>query len=114
VVVVIFAILGADPLRDRRRLVAAAVVTAWFLCRMPWWGITWLNDRVGPVFFGRLLQNADTAGALIALAMLAWTLQTRDDHDPGTAPEPGLLTADRSDAPVAAPAAALGEQSRLG
>jgi len=114
VVVVIFAILGADPLRDRRRLVAAAVVTAWFLCRMPWWGITWLNDRVGPVFFGRLLQNADTAGALIALAMLAWTLQTRDDHDPGTPSGAGVLTSDRSDAPVAAPAAALGEQSRLG
>ncbi|MGZ4652781.1 glycosyltransferase 87 family protein [Oryzihumus sp.] len=114
VVVVIFAILGADPLRDRRRLVAAAVVTAWFLCRMPWWGITWLNDRVGPVFFGRLLQNADTAGALIALAMLAWTLQTRDDHDPGISSEAGVLTSDRSDAPVGAPAAALGEQSRLG
>ncbi|MGN6635865.1 MAG: glycosyltransferase 87 family protein [Oryzihumus sp.] len=114
VVVVIFAILGADPLRDRRRLWAAAVVTAWFLCRMPWWGITWLNDRVGPVFFGRLLQNADTAGALIALAMLSWTLQTRDDHDPGTSGQEGVLTPDRSAAPVEAPTAALGEQSRLG
>ena len=42
-VVVVFAVLGADPLRDRRRLAAAAVITGFFLCRMPWWGITWLS-----------------------------------------------------------------------
>ena len=47
-VVVIFAVLGADPMRDRRRLVAAAVVTGFFLCRMPWWGITWLSHPDWP------------------------------------------------------------------
>ena len=48
VVVVIFALLGADPLRDRRRLWAGLGVTAFFLCRLPWWGISWLNHRDWP------------------------------------------------------------------
>lgn len=73
-VVVVFAILGADPLRDRRRLLAAGVVTGWFLCRLPWWGIIWLNHPEWPQLPGRVLQNADTFGALMALALLAWSL----------------------------------------
>jgi alpha-1,2-mannosyltransferase len=71
-VVVIFALLGADPLRERRRLWAAGVVTAWFLCRMPWWGISWLNHRNWWTLPGRMLQNADVAGSLLALALLWW------------------------------------------
>ena len=59
VVVVIFALLGADPLRDRRRLWAGLGVTAFFLCRLPWWGISWLNHRDWPELPGRVLQNAD-------------------------------------------------------
>ena len=48
-VVVIFAVLGADPLRDRRRLVGRrASSPAFFLCRMPWWGITWLSHPDWP------------------------------------------------------------------
>jgi alpha-1,2-mannosyltransferase len=73
-VVVIFAILGADPLRDRRRLVAAGILTAWFLCRLPWWGISWLNHPEWPELPGRVLQNADTFGALLALGLLGWSL----------------------------------------
>lgn len=73
-VVVIMALLGSDPLRDRRRLVAAGVVTLWFWCRLPWWGISWLADARQPTFFGRMLQNADTVGALVALGLLAWVL----------------------------------------
>jgi alpha-1,2-mannosyltransferase len=73
-VVVIFAVLGADPLRDRRRLVAAGVITGFFLCRMPWWGITWLNHPNLPRWIGRVLQNADTVGSLLALALLWWAL----------------------------------------
>lgn len=73
-VVVVFAVLGADPLRDRRRLVAAGVITAFFLCRLPWWGITWLNHPEWPRWFGRVLQNADTFGSLLALALLWWAL----------------------------------------
>jgi alpha-1,2-mannosyltransferase len=111
VVVVIFAILGADPLRDRRRLLAAGVVTAWFLCRMPWWGITWMNDRPGPVFIGRALQNADTVGALLALALLGWTLQTRHDTDPPYSPRAALLSPGRGPAPDPGPEAVSAEQS---
>jgi alpha-1,2-mannosyltransferase len=53
---------------------AAAVLTAWFLCRMPWWGISWLNHQSWPELPGRVLQNADTFGALLALALLGWSL----------------------------------------
>ncbi len=71
-VVVIFALLGADPVHERRRRWAAGVVTAWFLCRMPWWGISWLNHRDWWALPGRLLQNADVAGSLVALGLLWW------------------------------------------
>lgn len=61
-----------DRARDRRRLVAALVLTAWFLARMPWWGITWMANDWWPFAFGRLLQNADLLGALVALGVLWW------------------------------------------
>ena len=73
-VVVLFAVLGPDPLRDRRRLGAAAVLTAWFLARGPWWGITWVSSGWQPMLVGRFLQNSDTVGALLALGVLGWTL----------------------------------------
>jgi alpha-1,2-mannosyltransferase len=73
-VVVIFAILGPDPLRDRRRLWAAGAVTGFFLCRMPWWGIIWLSHPELASWPGRILQNADTFGSLGALALLWWAL----------------------------------------
>jgi alpha-1,2-mannosyltransferase len=73
IVVAIFAVLGADPLRDRRRLLAAGVVTAWFLCRLPWWGIGWLNHAQWPELPGRLLQNADAVAALLTLGLLWWS-----------------------------------------
>ncbi len=73
IVVVVFAVLGADPLRERRRLVGAAVLTAWFLCRMPWWGITWMANGWPAHWFGRVLQNADLLGAVLALVLL-WRL----------------------------------------
>ncbi len=71
VVVVVFALLGADPLRDRRRLWSAVGVTAFFLCRLPWWGISWL-DQPWPQLPGRVLQNADMLGGLLALVLLWW------------------------------------------
>ena len=57
--------------------VAAAVVTAFFLCRMPWWGITWLTHPDWPHWIGRVLQNADTFGSLLALALLWWALHRK-------------------------------------
>ncbi|MEO5983754.1 MAG: glycosyltransferase 87 family protein [Pedococcus sp.] len=73
-VVVVFAVLGAAPWRDRRRMWAAGAITAFFLCRMPWWGISWLNQPSWPKWPGRVLQNADTFGSLLALALLWWAL----------------------------------------
>jgi alpha-1,2-mannosyltransferase len=80
VVVVIFALLGADPLRDRRRLWAGLGVTAFFLCRLPWWGISWLNHREWPELPGRMLQNADVVGGLAALVLLWWVTRSRPDE----------------------------------
>lgn len=92
VVVVILALLGAQPWRRApgaqwwrsRRLVAALAVTAWFLMRMPWWGISWLNHPEWPELPGRILQNADVAGGLVALGLLWWV--GRDE-----APDPDPL-----------------------
>lgn len=78
VVVVVFALLGAQPWRSRRRLVAGLVVTAWFLMRMPWWGITYLNHPEWPELPGRVLQNADVAGGLVALGLLWWVSREPD------------------------------------
>lgn len=80
IVVVVFALLGAQPWkRDdslqwwrSRRLVAGLVVAVWFLMRMPWWGISYLNHPEWPELPGRILQNADVAGGLVALALLWW------------------------------------------
>jgi alpha-1,2-mannosyltransferase len=81
VVVVVFALLGADPLHERRRLWAGAAVTAFFLCRLPWWGISWLNHRDWPELPGRVLQNADVVGALAALVLLWWVTRPRPGAD---------------------------------
>ncbi len=67
-VVVIPALVGDG--RDRVRWGYAALITGWFLCRLPWWGVTWLAHHDAPRLFGRMLQNADTAGAALALLFL--------------------------------------------
>lgn len=72
IVVVILALLGSRPWAERPRLWAAGFVTVWFLCRLPWWGISWLNHRDWPRLPGRLLQNAGMAGGVIALGLLWW------------------------------------------
>ena len=88
IVVVVFALLGAQPWKRSRegawwrsrRLVAGVVVAAWFLMRMPWWGISYLNHPDWPELPGRILQNADVAGGLVALGLLWWV-----NRDPGVA-----------------------------
>jgi alpha-1,2-mannosyltransferase len=70
VVVVILAVLGAWPPTPRWRLYAALGITAWFLMRLPWWGITWLAEDRPVRLFGRLMQNADMVGALLILGVL--------------------------------------------
>lgn len=72
-VIVIVAALVGDG-RSRQRLTIGGVVLAWFLCRLPWWGITWVADDLPARWFGRALQNADTVGAVLALVLLARTV----------------------------------------
>jgi alpha-1,2-mannosyltransferase len=100
VVVVVFALLGPDPLRERRRLWASLGVTAFFLCRLPWWGISWLNHREWPEVPGRVLQNADVVGALGALLLLWWV--TRPTPGRGEAEASGQTTPAISSAVTAA------------
>ena len=87
-VVVIVAVLGSDPWRQRPRLYAAGVLTVWFLCRLPWWGIAWLNHPDWPRLPGRLLQNADLAGGLLALGLLWWVQRRYGGATAATAPGP--------------------------
>ena len=99
-VVVIFAILGADPLRDRRRLVGGRSSPLVPLL-LPVGHLVAEPPRVAGAL-GRVLQNADTFGALLALALLAWSLsrtipRAHPHHHPHltrapirTCPHPGL------------------------
>src|SRR6478609_1335743 len=100
VVVVIFALLGADPLRDRRRLWAGLGVTAFFLCRLPWWGISWLNHRDWPELPGRVLQNADVVGALAALVLLWWVTRPCAGTADGAEPEADAQSTPAISSPV--------------
>jgi alpha-1,2-mannosyltransferase len=72
--------------------VAAAAITGFFLCRLPWWGISWLNHPEWPRWIGRVLQNADTFGCLAALALLWWALHLKAPDAPEPPPRhtPGL------------------------
>lgn len=78
-VVVIPALLGDG--RDRRRLAYAAVVTAWFLCRLPWWGVEWRDQHPGTAFLGYAMQNADTFGAALALLFCWLVVRRSSDAD---------------------------------
>ena len=106
VVVVVLAVLGAWPPRPRWRAYAALGIMAWFLMRLPWWGITWLaEDRPVPLF-GRFMQNADMVGALGVILILGALARAdrgseggRDDRgDGGGAAAAGVAEADRRSA----------------
>lgn len=70
IVVVVFAILGADPLRERARLWAGLAVAGWVLGRFVWWGVSLIAAGQPWVPLGRLLQNSDTLLALACLVLL--------------------------------------------
>jgi alpha-1,2-mannosyltransferase len=82
VVVVVLALLGGRPWEEPRRLWAAVGVTAFFLCRLPWWGIDWLGHRGWPELPGRVLQNADVVGGLVTLFLLWWAVGPGGPGDP--------------------------------
>ncbi|WP_245862177.1 glycosyltransferase 87 family protein [Phycicoccus duodecadis] len=93
VVVVVFALLGPDPWRDRRRLWAGAAVTVFFTMRLPWWGIDWLAQRDWPEWPGRILQNADVFGGLACLLLLWWATRVPDAAPERAAVEPAARPA---------------------
>lgn len=72
--VVIPALIGDG--RDRLRWLFAVVLTGWFLCRLPWWGVTWRARHHDTEFFGKAMQNADTVGAVLALLFI-WVVMRR-------------------------------------
>jgi alpha-1,2-mannosyltransferase len=84
--------------RSRRRLAYGGVAVAWFLCRLPWWGVTWLSEGRTP-WFGRLLQNADLIGALLVLAML-WDVVRRERLGAVVATGSGLTRASTPQQPA--------------
>ena len=87
---VVVAALAGDG-RSRRRLVMAAVVLVWFLTRMPWWGVSWI-EAGWPIGVGRVLQNSYLFGALLALGLL-WRVV------PSGRPEGAAATADAPSEP---------------
>jgi alpha-1,2-mannosyltransferase len=72
--VVIPALVGDG--RDRVRWAYAGVLTAWFLCRLPWWGITWTYAHHGTRWIGQVMQNADLPGTVLALVFI-WLVVRR-------------------------------------
>ncbi|HET8616369.1 MAG TPA: glycosyltransferase 87 family protein [Actinomycetales bacterium] len=83
-VIVMGALVGDG--RSRRRALYGAVTIGWFLCRLPWWGVTW-RSQGRTEWFGLLMQNADLLGALLALAMLADVVR-REGGSPAEAVTP--------------------------
>ncbi|HEX3004450.1 MAG TPA: glycosyltransferase 87 family protein [Angustibacter sp.] len=90
-VVVIGALVGSA--RSPRRVVLGLVMATWFWCRMPWWGITWLADGRPGEWFGRLLQNSDCLGALVALGLLWWVTGRGASSPDGAGPASADVTA---------------------
>ena len=84
VVVVVFAVLGSDPLRDRTRLWAGLGLTGWMLGRFVWWGVSLIAAGQPWVLPGRILQNSDCALAVIALVLL-WRVALPRDLRPRSA-----------------------------
>jgi alpha-1,2-mannosyltransferase len=78
-VVVIPALIGDG--RNRRRWAYAALVTAWFLFRLPWWGVHWRSYHHSTEFFGIALQNADTVGVAVTLSLI-WLVLRRTPAEP--------------------------------
>lgn len=89
-VVVVGALVGSG--RSRRRVVLGLVMAMWFWFRMPWWGITWLAQGRPGEWFGRLLQNSDCLGALVALALLWWVTGRAGAEPDGAVPASADVT----------------------
>jgi alpha-1,2-mannosyltransferase len=70
VVVAIGAVAGDG--KDRRRLVAAAVIAAFYTVTLPWWGLSLLKVSWLPKLAGRIVQSSFGFGATALIAVVAW------------------------------------------
>ena len=91
IIVIVPAILGPYVMRWRRpdwpRLGAAAVVIAWFVCTMPFWGVLWKREGRDPRWVGDLLVEGNVIGSVVVLALLAWAIHRTDREMPARVPE---------------------------
>ena len=95
VVVVIFAILGAQPAQHRARAGWAAIVAAFYTVAIPWWGNAWLTHPDWPAWFGELMQNFMVVQDLAVLVILWWVSRTPGElHDPDDSERQADQTAD--------------------
>lgn len=81
IIVIVPAILGWSVLRTRpdpRRVAAAAVVVAWFVCTMPFWGVLWKREGRDPAFVGDLLIEGNVIGSVVVLVLLGWAVRRTD------------------------------------
>jgi alpha-1,2-mannosyltransferase len=70
VVVVIGAVAGDG--RDRRRLLAAGVIAAFYTVTLPWWGLSLLKVSWLPKLAGRVVQSGFGLGAIALIPVIAW------------------------------------------
>lgn len=83
IVVVIFAVLGAEPAQNRARAGFGALIAAFYTVSIPWWGNAWLTHPERPAWFGLLLQNFMVIQDLLVLLIL-WKVS----HAPGELHDP--------------------------
>ena len=99
--VAFFAILGSDPLKDRRRILAVVAIGVVFAIHVPYWGHEWMVRRLPVQPVGVMLENAYFLAAIATIALMWWSFRRdeRDDEDP-----PGRVLADDHDFDPAAQA----------
>lgn len=91
IMVIVPAILGPCVVRWRRpdwpRVAAAAVVVAWFVCTLPFWGVLWVRADRDPRWVGDLLQEGNVIGSVVVLVLLAWAVRRSDREMSAAEPE---------------------------
>ena len=67
--VAFFAILGSDPLKDRRRILAVVAIGVVFAIHVPYWGHEWMVRRLPVQPVGVMLENAYFLAAIATIAI---------------------------------------------
>lgn len=85
VVLVIAVVLGRGT--DRRRVVLAAAIWAFFVVHVPWYGSAWSDDSWCPILLARFVQDGYGLAAIGLIPLLSWAV--RRDRDDGVLVGPG-------------------------